>query len=269
MSFQSKRELLFQVAPRYRDATHSQKSLILDEFLAATGYARKYAIRILLTQPVPLPAPLSRPRPRRYGPQVQEALKTAWAATNFICAKRLVPFLPELVPSLERHGHLSLTLEIRAQLLAISPATADRILLSIRKAGRPHGISTTKSGTLLKKQIPIRTFTQWGNANPGFFEIDLVAHCGYAAQGAFLYTLTLTDVATGWTECFALPHRTQQAVVHALEMARQLLPFAMLGLDTDNGSEFINTEMLAYCQREQITFTRGRAYKKNDQCFVE
>ncbi len=157
MGFQSKRELLFQVAPRYREASHSHKSLILNEFIAATGYARKYAIR-LLTQPLPLvaPASISRPRPPRYGPQVQAALKTAWAAANFICAKRLVPFLPELVPSLERHGHLSLTSEIRTQLLAISSATADRVLLPVRQAGRPHGISTTKSGTLLKKQIPIR-----------------------------------------------------------------------------------------------------------------
>ncbi len=268
MGFQSKRELLAQVAPRYKHANHSQKSLILDEFVAATGYARKYAIR-LLTQPVPPPAPIKRPRQRRYGPQVQDALHTAWAATNFICAKRLVPFLPELLPSLERHGHLQLTDEVRAQLLTISPATADRILRTRRQAEHPRGISTTKSGKLLKHQVPVRTFTDWNDASPGFLEADLVAHCGTSAEGSYLYSLVLTDVSTGWTECLALPYRSQHVVVQALGHAKQLLPFPLLGLDTDNGGEFLNAEVFAFCEREQITFTRGRAYRKNDQCYIE
>src|SRR5215213_305354 len=234
MSFQAKRELLAQVAPRYQHATQSHKSLILDEFVAAIGYVRKYAIR-LLSQPVPPPAPIKRPRQRRYGPAVQDALLTAWAATNFICAKRLVPFLPELGPSLERHGHLQLTDDVRAQLLSISPATADRILRARRQAEHPHGISTTKSGKLLKHQVPVRTFNDWNDASPGFFEADLVAHCGSSAEGSSLYSLVLTDVATGWTECLALPYRSQHVVVQALGHAKQLLPFPLLGLDADNG----------------------------------
>jgi hypothetical protein len=268
MGFQAKRELLAQVAPRYQHANHAHKSLILDEFVAATGYARKYAIR-LLSQPVSPPAPIKRPRQPRYGPAVQDALLTAWAATNFICAKRLVPFLPELLPSLERHGHLQLTDEVRAQLLAISPATADRILRLRRQAEHPRGISTTKSGKLLKHQVPIRTFTDWNDASPGFVEADLVAHCGSSAEGSFLYTLVLTDVATGWTDCLALPYRSQHVVVQALGHAKQLLPFPLLGLDTDNGGEFLNAEVFTFCEREQITFTRGRAYRKNDQCYIE
>jgi hypothetical protein len=268
MSFQAKRELLAQVAPSYQHATHAQKSLILDEFIAATGYARKYAIR-LLTQPVAPPASIKRPRPRTYGPAVQDALVTALAAANCICAKRLVPFLPELVPSLERHGHLQLTDQDRAQLLSISPATADRILQAHRQAERPQGISTTKAGSFLKHHVPVRTFTEWNDVQPGFVEADLVAHGGTSPDGSFLYTLVLTDVATGWTECLALPYRSQHVVVQALERAQQLLPVPLLGLDTDNGGEFLNAEVFAFCEREQITFTRGRAYRKNDQCYIE
>lgn len=269
MSFHAKRELLLQIAPRYREANEREKTNILDEFVAATGYARKYAIR-LLNQPESLVIKeIKRPRARRYGKEVQAALTVAWTAANCICGKRLVPFLPELVQSLEAHGHLSLTDDVRTLLLTMSPATADRILAELRPDGRRHGATTTKSGPLLKHQVPVRTFADWNDAQPGFFEMDLVAHCGTSVAGIFLWSLVLTDVSTGWTECLALRHRSQDAVIDALERVSQLLPFAILGLDTDNGPEFINYEVLAYCKRQEITFTRGRAHKKNDQCFVE
>jgi hypothetical protein len=269
MSFQARRELLARVAGRYREADRAQKSTILDEFVAATGYARKYALR-LLSQPV-APPPLRRPcpRPRVYGPEVQEALAAAWAAANFICAKRLVPFLPQLVDALERHGHLVLTDEVRGQLMAISPATVDRILRPLRQTDNPRGHTTTKAGGLLKHQVPVRTFADWEEQRPGFMEADLVAHCGTSPHGVFLNTLVLTDIATGWTECVPLLYRCQEEVLLGLGRARRLLPFALLGLDTDNGSEFLNAQLLAYCRQEEITFTRGRAYKKNDQCHVE
>ena len=238
MSFRAKRELLVQVAPRYRAARHGERSVILDEFVAVTGYDRKYAIRSLLG-PIRPPAPIRRPRAAYYGLEVQKALASAWSAANGICAKRLVPFLPELIPTLERHGHLSLTDDVREQLLALSSATADRLLQPLR---HPHGLTATKPGRLLKKQIPIRTFTEWNDVKPGFLEADLVAHCGGNLEGAFLYTLTLTDVATTWTECLPLLHRTQHGVVHALQRARSMFPFPLLGIDTDNGSEFINTD---------------------------
>jgi hypothetical protein len=268
MKFQSKRELLVQVAPRYREADPAQKSAMLSEFVAATGYNRKCAIR-LLSGPIVAPAPLKRIRAPCYGPAVQAALAVAWAAANYICAKRLVPFLPELVPTLERHGHLQLTDAVRAQVLAVSSATADRLLQPLRKAAAPRGLSTTRAGRLLKHQIPIRTFGDWNETRPGFLEADLVAHCGWRVEGAFLNTPVLTDVASGWTECLALLQRSQAAVVQALDRAQQLLPMPMLGLDTDNGSEFIHGELLAYCDRTQLTFTRGRAYRKNYQCYVE
>lgn len=269
MSFQARRELLVQTAGRYRTADHTQKTVILDEFVAATGYARKYAIR-LLAQPVAAAAPrIQRARPRAYGAEVQEALVAAWAAANFICGKRLVPFLSELVTALERHGHLTLSDEVRGQLLALSPATADRILRPFRQGDKPRGAVTTKPGSLLKHQVPVRTFADWKETRPGFVEADLVAHCGGSTHGTYLNTLTLTDIATGWTECLPLIYRSQEEVLHALGRARQLLPFPLLGLDTDNGSEFLNASLLEYCAREQITFTRGRAYRSNDQCHVE
>jgi len=189
MSFRAKRELLAQVAPRYHRAPPAQKSLILDEFVAATGYARKYAIRLLASPPLPPPPAIRRPRAPRYGPAVQAALEVAWAAANFISAKRLVPFLPKLLPLLEQHGHVTLAPEVRAQLLTLSPATADRLLQRARRADQPRGLATTTSGTLLKRQIPVRTFADWQDTAPGFLEIDVVAHCGSRVDGAFLATL--------------------------------------------------------------------------------
>jgi hypothetical protein len=266
MGATAKRELARQVAPRYRDAGRREKSMILAEFVAATGYTRKHAIRVLLS-PAPSGGPIRRPRQRRYGPAVSEALHVAWNAADRICAKRLVPFLPLLVPSLERHGHLVVDAEVRAQLLTISSATAERLLRSARAPARSTG--TTRRGALLKHQVAVRTFAQWDEARPGFVEADLVAHCGGMIAGAYLHTLVLTDVATAWTECFALRHRTQAAVIIALDRARQLLPFQLRGFDSDNGSEFLNAELIAYCARDGITFTRGRSYHKDDQCFVE
>jgi hypothetical protein len=269
MSYRSKRELLAQVAPRYQQSAHAQKSLILDEFVAATGYARKYAIKLLTRPPLPTPPQIRRPRPPVYGSAVCSALETAWAAANFISARRLVPFLPTLVPVLEQHGYLTITADVRALLLALSPATADRLLHRARKAGEPRGISTTKAGTLLKRQIPIRTFADWDDSTPGFFEADLVAHCGDGTYGTYLSTLVLTDVATGWVECQALLFRSSDQVIQGVTRARQLIPFPLSGLDTDNGGEFITNDLLEYCEREQVSFTRGRVHRKNDQCYVE
>ncbi len=159
MSFQSRRELLGRVRVRYHEACTAHKGRMLDEFVASTGYARKYAIRVL-GQPSAPAVVIVRPRPRQYGAEVQEALRLAWLAANRVCAKRLVPFLPELIASLERHGHLSLSDAVRAQVLSVSPATVDRLLRSLRRRDPSHGLSTTKAGSLLKHQVPIRTFAE-------------------------------------------------------------------------------------------------------------
>jgi hypothetical protein len=268
ISLQTRRELLQHLLPQYREAaTVKKKSKLLDAFTAATGYNRKYAMGLLNHAKVEQSTP-QRPRPRHYGPEVQHALFLVWHAANRICAKRLIPFLPTLVEALERHEHLHLTEECRSQLLSMSAATADRLLRSQRKRGQ-RGLSTTRAGTLLKQQIPVRTFEVWEETRPGFLEADLVAHCGTDIEGGYLYTLTLTDVATGWTECLPLLYRSRETVLAALEQARLLFPFPMLGIDTDNGGEFINDSLIAYCEQEHITFTRGRPYQKRDQCFVE
>jgi site-specific recombinase XerD len=263
---QARRVLLQQVAPAYHRALGSQKQQILGEFVTATGYVRKYAQWLLNhTEEVFAPPTVLR---RRYGPEVEEALVLAWKTLNRICSKRFIPFLPSIVETLEADGHLELNEEHRRLLLSMSAATADRLLQAHRYT-HPHGLSTTKAGPLLKQQIPIRTFAQWDEAQPGFLEVDLVAHCGGRLQGGCLYTITLTDVATSWTECLPLLNRGREAVLAALQRARVLFPFPILGLDTDNGGEFINDEVADFCVREQITFTRGRPYEKRDQCFVE
>ena len=266
MSIQSKRELLDAVAPRYRTARGADKQRILDEFVASTGYHRKYAIQ-LLNHPVKTRRRQKRRRNRRYGPDVQYALIKIWRVANCICAKRLVPALGEFIEALERHGELQLDPQVKSLLLSMSVATAHRLLRAERHQQR--GLTTTKPGTLLKRSIPVRTFADWDDARPGFLEADLVAHCGMSASGEYLNTLTLTDITTTWTVCLPLLNRSQRAVKTAIDRARTRLPFPMLGLDSDNGSEFINAHLLRYCRQEQITFTRSRPYKKNDQAHVE
>jgi hypothetical protein len=272
MSLSGRRELLAAAAVRYQEAARADKQIILDEFVKATGYHRKYAITILNGFDPASPSPTQRgrrPQNRKYDDDVKEALVVVWEAANRICSKRLVPFLPELVKVLERYDHLQLSADVRERLVAISASTVDRLLYDVRHGEKATGLSTTKPGGLLKHMIQIRTFADWDDDRPGFLEADLVAHCGDDGGGHFLYTLVITDVATGWTEFAALLFRDQETTLQAIERLRTQLPFDMLGLDTDNGKEFLNYLLYHYCQDESITFTRSRPYKKNDQCHVE
>ena len=246
-AFQVRRALLRYMAPRYQQASLAQKTLLLDSFVEWTGYTRKYAIG-LLNHGEHGQQTIQRRRLPRYRPPVQQALFLAWKATHYVCAKRLLPSLPTLVMLLEQHGHLCLTEEERRQLFAMSVSTAERFLRTQRKP-RLHGLSTTTPGPWCKAQISVRTFTQWEENRPGFVEMDLVAHCGEHLGGRFLYTLTLTDLATGWTECIPLLEKSADAVLAALSQARTLFPFPLLGIDTDSGSEFYNEELIAYCPR--------------------
>lgn len=266
MSQHSKQELVQRLQPRYLKADRKEKTRILDEFVAVTGMHRKAAIRRLRQQNKP--SKESRGRQKRYTGSVVSALVTIWRICGGICGKRLHPILADMVASLERHEELKLDEETKTLLLAVSPATIDR-LLQPYKASRRRGQSSTKPGGLLKSQIPVRTFADWDDNQTGFVEIDLVAHCGETMAGQFVHSLTATDVATGWTECFSLLHRSQIAVHEALDQLRERLPFPLLGIDSDNDSVFINELMLKYCQTNQITFTRCRPHKKNDPCFVE
>lgn len=267
MSLQAKRELLFRVRSRYVQASKDQKSVIPDGFVAATGYRRKYAI-VLLNREQQIPNSVSRQRKHKYDEEFQLALLTIWNTTNQICGKRLVPFLPEIISSLEKFGHLSISERTRELLFTVSAATVDRIIKGER-AKYPKSKSLTKPGGLLKRTISVKTFSDWNEAHPGFFEADLVAHCGNNPGGSFLNTLVLTDIATGWVELAPLLRKTHSDVTVALDAMRQVMPMPLLGLDTDNGSEFINYDLLAYCETERVTFTRSRPYRKNDQAHVE
>jgi len=246
-------------------------SKILDHLItSATGYHRKYAIRALRNQ-VQVQNHLkgkTKTYKSLYHGEVVERLEQIWEIYGQICSKRLQPFLPEAIKVLERSQEIELSPETKALLLKISSASIDRCLRFIRTKS-PHGLSTTKPGSLLKSLIPVRTFTEWDEERPGFMEIDLVAHCGNTTAGQYLNTLTCTDICTGWTDVTALLHRSQQAVSQAIHLMRQRLPFVLLGIDSDNGSEFINELLYRYCLDEKITFTRSRPYKKNDQAHVE
>ncbi len=253
---------------RYRGASKEAKGKMLDEFTQVTGLHRKAAIRLLkrLSQPR---AGQRRGRPRKYGRGVAEALRVVWEAGDRLCSKRLQPFLPEMVKVLRHHGEQRIDAATEAQLYRMSPATIDRLLRPCRRLGGRRGLATTRPGSLLKRSIPIRTFADWQEGRPGFLEIDLVAHCGESVEGFYLNTLCAVDVASGWSECLPVWGKGQERVKTAVHRMRQRLPCPLLGVDSDNGSEFINQSFYTYCRQEKITFTRSRAYKKNDSCHVE
>jgi len=256
------------VRERYFRAPRKAKTEILNEFVATAGMHRKSVIR-LLNRRSRSSGSKKRGRPRLYRHEAMAALKVAWEASDCLCSKRLQPFLPELASILKRCGELSVTGDTEAQLCQMSPSTIDRLLRRWRGSGTRRGLSTTKPGTLLKNSIPIRTFSDWNENRRGFLEADLVAHCGDSAEGFYLTSLSTVDVATGWCEPVAVWGKGQERVGGAIYYVRKQLPMLMLGLDSDNGSEFINQSLYNYCRRNGITFTRSRSYKKNDNCHVE
>jgi hypothetical protein len=270
MSLKSKRELLEVLRPRYLKANKVEKQKMLDEFTSVTEYHRKHAIRVLKNQRQVQNHLKGKTKTYKavYRGEVVEALEQIWEVYGRICSKRLQPFLAEGIKVLERCQEIEVSRNTKELLLKISPASIDRCLRPVRTKSR-HGLSTTKPGSLLKSLIPVHTFTEWDAERPGFMEIDLVAHCGNTTEGQYLNTLTCTDICTGWTDVAALLHRSQEAVSKAIHRMSQRLPFPLLGIDSDNGGEFINDLLYRYCLDEEITFTRSRPYKKNDQAHVE
>lgn len=275
-----------ELAPRYQRSTKGERVRILDEFTALTGYTRCYASFLLKNygrrkscvvdgrRVIAVVGHLSltkhrRRRTRIYDKAVEEALKSLWAISNGLCGKRLVVFIRQTLPILERFGELSPSDELRSKLLTMSHATADRLLGPTKAKSRLKGRSHTKPGTLLKHHIPIRTFADWNDAMPGFVEVDLVAHDGGIAYGDYIQSLDLTDIATAWTETRAVKNKAQCYVFSALQDITQTIPFPLLGIDSDNGGEFINNQLLRYCEEHRMTFTRSRPYRKNDNCFIE
>ena len=268
MSSRSRQEVLEHCIDEYNQSSWLEKRGQLDHIVKLTGYARKYVIRLLNQNAAPAAATERRGRPPRYGEPVIAELVKVWEFSGCICSKRLVPFLPTLLSALERFGHISPADDVRELLLSLSTSTADRLLADAR-AAKNRGLSTTQPNRFIRNQIALRTHNGWNDVVPGYFEADLVAHCGGRVSGSYLYTLDLTDIVTGWTECFGLSDRRAETVVSGIKRVRARLPFELLGLDTDNGAEFINQVLLDYCSQESIEFTRSRAYKKNDQAHIE
>jgi hypothetical protein len=261
-------ELAAVVAGRYSQVDRTERGRILDEFTAITGFHRKHAMRLLREGQ---PNRRSGPRPGRrvYDDATREALIVIWEASDRICGKRLRPLVPVLVEAMERHGHLQLAPAVRISLLAMSAATIDRALRDVRQqAGRSMRRKMPPSAAI-RRSVPVRTFDGWDNPPPGFVEADLVAHSGPVAKGSFVQTLVLADIATGWTECAPLLVREQRLLTEVLSEMRKLLPFTLLGLDTDNDSVFMNETVRDYCLAAGVEFTRCRPYRKNDQAWVE
>jgi len=225
-------ELIEAIGQRYRGSDPKERGAILDELVSVTGFHRKHAIRVL--RAVQRPA-RKRSASRIYDAAVAEALIVLWEAADRICGKRLKALAPTLIEAMQRFGHLALDGEVRAKLLSISAATIDRMLAAARQptaAGRRRRAGV---GSAIRKSVPVRTFADWKDPAPGYFEMDLVEHCGgVRAGGNFVHSLVLTDIATGWTECVALPVREQTLIVEALARVRAVLPFPMRGLDTVN-----------------------------------
>lgn len=267
MDQHSKSELLKSYRKRYERASKREKTEIITRVTDATGYSRKHVIRAF-NKDLEIPRQIRRKKGSRYT-HLYDTLRKVWAVANFVCGKRLKPFLPELVANLKHHKEIKITKEDEALLITASAATIDRLLASARKEISLKGRSTTKPGTLLKHQIPIRTFADWDDDRPGFLEIDLVAHCGDTTRGEYINTLNMTDIATGWTVCAAFMGRSERFCVEAIEQVKLTFPFQTLGIDSDNGGEFINAHLKRYCEREHITFTRGRPWKKNDSAHIE
>lgn len=261
-------ELLRAVAARYRSATRAEKGRILAEFTEISGYHRKHVERLLRRGHV---VDRSRPRPERrvYDAAVREALVVLWEAADRICGKRLKPLIPVLVPAMERHGHLALDATVRRRLHEISAASIDRALAPMRAAAPGGRRRRQAHSSAVRRSVPIRTYADWNDPVPGYMEADLVAHGGPSGRGSFVQTLTLTDVATGWTECAPLLFREQRLLGEVMTSLQAALPFPLLGFDTDNDSVFMNETIKGWCESAAVQFTRSRPYRKNDQAHVE
>ena len=264
----TRKELIEALRKRYHEASKVDKARILDEFTSLTDYHRKHAIRVLSKISCHSEKKM-KARPKQYDEVFRQSLIVLWEASDRICGKRLKAMIPLLLSAMERHGRLTIDPIVKDKLLSVSAATIDRVLSNTReyidgqRKRRGHG-------SVIRRHVPVRTFSDWGDPVPGFFEVDMVEHCGGPkTDGNFVHTLVLTDIASGWTECIAMPLRNQSLIVEAFDKARTDLPFAMRGVDTDNDSAFMNQTIFDYCKEYNLVQTRSRAYKKNDQAWVE
>ncbi len=284
LTMKEKKALTKTLAQRYRTSSNKTKTKILDEFVYTTGYNRKYAIHVLSNyglekiryidgKAVKITIGQKSKKKRvghpRYGSEVKKAIIALWKFFDYMCGKRLVVLIQANLELLCHQPELQISNAVHTQLLQISASTIDRMLAGERKKLTIKGRTHTKHGPLLKHQIPIRTTYTWDERQPGFFELDTVGHDGGSATGEYCFTLTATDVFSGWTEVRALRNRAHRWVKQHVQAIVTTLPFPVKGIDSDNGGEFINHLLLNYCRDAHIEFTRGRSYRKNDNCFVE
>lgn len=267
MSKISKREYLIEVKKNYRKADKKKKIQLLNDFCCFTKYNRNYALD-LLNKPLPRKWKRYKSRPKYYNQPVVDALKAIWEATDNICGERLHPFIPEMMQKLIDCGELHISDEIKEKLLKISLITVKRIVTKEKTRSLIRLGGTTRPGTLLKHQIAIR-YGPWDEVDPGFFEMDTVAHCGETVAGEFIYSLDLIDIATGWSEQAAIWGKGGRATLEQFKKIEERLPFPVLGIDPDNGGEFINWLMYRYIRKKEYNFTRSRPFHKNDNAHIE
>lgn len=270
-------EIVQKYAEQYKKVTKKKKGSILDTVCDTTGLSRDRAARLLaaggyqktrIRSAKPIRAE-TRGRKPKCGAGDLKALVELWKYSDYACGKKLAAAIPAIMGALLRFGEVSWSEDVQKVLLEISASTIDRVLKPEKKRMGFKGLSTTRAGSMLKSQIPVRLGTEWADAKPGYVEVDLVAHCGNTTAGEYVNTLDVTDVTTTWTETRAVINKAQKHVFQALIWIRFFLPFDLRGLDSDNGSEFINAHLLRYCMKEELVFTRSRPYKKNDGCHVE
>src|SRR6476469_2735324 len=271
ISMGAQREVVSAVTERYRSAKRAEKGRMLDALCATTGWHRKQAVRALRQHETVGPGGVEAPRERRrkYGATIKDAMTALWEASDRVCGKRLKVMIPTLLPALEQHGRLQLGQADHDRVLAISAATIDRLLVDVKIAA--SGGRRRRAGfySAIRREVPIRTFNDWNSPVPGFCEVDMVAHGGTSVAGSFIQTLTMVDIATGWTECLPLLTRDGSLVVEAMKHAQSLFPWLLRGVDFDNDSAFMNDVVVPWCREQKLEVTRSRAYKKNDQAFVE
>ena len=266
ISLATRTEVLGAIRDRYAEAPKRDKSRMLDEFVALTGCHRKHAVRLINQHGQEKERSVSRGK-RIYDDAVRQALIVVWEASDRICGKGLKAALPGMVESLERHGHLDLDPDVRERLFSASASTIDRLLRPMReRAGSRRSLKRKRK---MGRRVPVRTFTDWNEPTPGYLEIDLVAHNGGVASGTFIHSLVVTDVSSGWTEAVPLPAREQSLVIEGIEAISRVFPVPVRGMDSDNDSVFINETLVGYCEGRGIEFTHSRAYRKNDQAWIE
>lgn len=268
-TMRTRKEIIARHKEKYGKLSKKQKGLVLDSVCMDTGLSRGRAKHLLTQTRTVTPKRPGRGRKPRYGQDVASALEKIWANMDFASGRRIAAGMGDMLDALLRFEEIDFDGNTLRLLREMSPSTADRLLKRAKEKARFKNMSATKPGTLLKKNIPLRLGTEWNEAMPGYVEVDLVAHCGNTTAGEYVNTLDVTDIYSGWTETEAVINKAQRHVFAALLNIESRQPFPYLGIDSDNGSEFINNHLYRYCKENGVCFTRSRPFQKNDNCHVE